>query len=219
MCKLIAIGGPTQAGKSSCADALVKMMRETKALQAKTVCIDDYFQEHHKLAPIRLRKHSKPVKNYETPGSIHGDKFRNAIIRAMQDEDNHVVIVEGFLVFAGDFLNGIPVNLKLYLHAEKELVKNRRCSTLCATKQSKEYFDKVTWPSHLQHGLLSSSSDAIRINVLSSIDKSALCKLVCSIVNARLFNAVAEQDESSDEDIIVADLAVPKHARDPVNCV
>lgn len=185
------------------------MVREKKELKAEVVCMDDHFLPHPKLAKIKLRNCSKPVKNYEIPESIDREQFRNAIVRAMQNEDNDIVVVEGFLVFAGNFLDGLSTNLKLYLHAEKELVRNRRCNPDSDKKQSKEYFDKITWPSHLQHGLLTSSSDAICINILSSTNKSDLLTQVCTIVNTHLFGnqAVAEQDESSDEDVIVADLA------------
>ncbi|KAJ5069575.1 hypothetical protein M0811_02145 [Anaeramoeba ignava] len=85
--------------------------------------------------------------NWENPGAILWDEMKEQIRQVMihlKEKKQHILIIEGFLLFALEELNSI-FDIKIWIEISEDIMYNRRMST---TTVPEVYFHLFLWPEY-----------------------------------------------------------------------
>nr|XP_034955626.1 nicotinamide riboside kinase 1 [Zootoca vivipara]XP_034955627.1 nicotinamide riboside kinase 1 [Zootoca vivipara]XP_034955628.1 nicotinamide riboside kinase 1 [Zootoca vivipara]XP_034955629.1 nicotinamide riboside kinase 1 [Zootoca vivipara] len=154
---VIGLGGITNGGKTTLAKRLKKQLPNCTILSQ-----DDYFKPESEVAVD-----DRGFLQYDVLDALHMEKMvadirswmtnlqDSALTRPLHDnqkgeKDNHILIVEGFLLYNYKPLSDIW-NKKYFLTIPYEECKKRRSTRIYNPPDPPGYFDGHVWPMYLKH--------------------------------------------------------------------
>lgn len=136
---IIAIGGPSNSGKSRLALEITQAIGPERFV---VMCLDNYVFPENELP--RIKDHV----DWETPDTIEYSRFQRELLVASRAYE--YVIAEGFLIYANKEL--IPLFEKMiFITLERKTFKKRKADDLRWGKEPDWYIDHI-WNSYLDYG-------------------------------------------------------------------
>lgn len=163
---IIAIGGPSTAGKSTLAAKIGEVYDHKKV---KILCQDSYVKPEAEI-PL-IRDHI----DWEIPASIDFKRFYKAIVYAAEQYD--IVIAEGLMIYYHRQTVDL-FNKRLFVDIDKETFLKRKSRDLRWGKEPGWYMEHI-WESYLQYGRVPSMlSDIFFVDGRHSIDIYSVIKFL-----------------------------------------
>ncbi|KAH7728367.1 Protein T27A3.6 [Aphelenchoides avenae] len=174
--KVVGICGCTNAGKTTVAKELVKLLSDGSN-SATLISQDDFFLP--KDCVRRVWKEGDPTVlfyDYDSPSSVDEKSFLNELKKATETHD--------FVVVEGNMLTELPKILKLihrvlFITLDKDTCQRRRVKRTYDPPDVPGYFDQVVWPSyqvHLENALAMARDDG-RLTFLDGREEATLEKI------------------------------------------
>jgi uridine kinase len=162
---VIAIGGPSNSGKSTLAELLRQVLSNKKTI---ILSQDDYVYPEQNI-PL-VRDHI----DWEIPESIHFTKFKQAIRAATKEND--IVIAEGFMIYYDPELNSL-FDKKIFISLSKEEFFSRKSKDLRWGKEEQWYIKHI-WSSFQKYGKLKNKSGVLILNGEKDFDVHQILELL-----------------------------------------
>lgn len=137
---LIAIGGPSNAGKS---DLAHKISNRLGKESNPVLCQDDYVFPEDKLP--RIQDHI----DWEHPDTIDNSAFLNKIKKALLSNSN--VIVEGFMIYHWPEMNSL-FDRKIFIQLDENTYRERKGKDQRWGLEPDWYIHHI-WARYLEYGL------------------------------------------------------------------
>ena len=165
---IIGIGGVSNAGKSSLANLLKRILE--KELKVKILCQDDFIIAEHKIPKIN------GITDWECPRSINHKMFLQAVRREKQNND--IVISEGLFAFHDDNLSKL-YDKKLFLFVDKDTFKLRKLRDKRWGKVPEWYIDHI-WDFYIIKGRAKDAKGVKKIDATQLFDLDDIVKFIKS---------------------------------------
>lgn len=148
---ILAIGGPSNAGKSD----LARLISESCDQYAvKMLCQDDFVYSKKKLTKI------KDHIDWELPSSINFKKFKSDMLIAATKND--LVIVEGFMVFYNLELNEL-YNKRIFINIQESTFRSRKRKDLRWGREPEWYLTHI-WKKYKEFGQAPKNTDVLHLD-------------------------------------------------------
>lgn len=138
---IIGIGGVSRSGKTTLAKRLARHFREQR-LTTVILHQDDFVFPEEEIPKIRGKT------DWEHPGSIDFERFRQAILKASTTHD--IVIAEGLMAFYDEATNAL-YDKCFFLEVSRETFMERKSQDLRWGKEPDWYMVHI-WESFQQFG-------------------------------------------------------------------
>jgi len=136
---IIAIGGPSNAGKSSLAKLILREYGDKKVV---ILCQDDFVYPENKLS--RIREHI----DWENPDTINFSLLQSCLLE--ESTDNDLVIVEGFMIFNNLKINSIYDKM-IFIEIQEETFRRRKIKDLRWGREPDWYISHI-WRQYQIYG-------------------------------------------------------------------
>ncbi len=148
---IIAIGGPSNAGKTHLTQRLCAYFGKTKAAG---LCQDDFVKPLEQIPQIRQHL------DWEHPDSIHHQRLRNSIIELSHEKE--IVLVEGLMIYHDRETLGL-FDKKLFVDIDFATFWKRRSADTRWGIEPDWYLEHI-WKSYLMYGKAPEIPDLMMIN-------------------------------------------------------
>ena len=148
---IVAIGGPSNAGKSRLAN---RISREIFNGEAPVLCQDDYVLPEKELPMIRDHI------DWEHPGTIDHARMASDLLNLVKIKGT--VIAEGFLIFSDKHLLGM-FDKMIFITLSEEVFRRRKTLDLRWGREPVWYIDHI-WKRFLEYGKPPASGPLLVLN-------------------------------------------------------